>query len=580
MKKRLQRLLCMLLVIIFAVTGCSKGNTNSNATNTPDSTESSDTANDNSEVEEANTDDKEVPEYLYTQDLNVIDDNYRNYYEIFLYSYYDSDGDGIGDINGLISKLDYLNDGDHNTDTDLGINGIWLMPIMTSPSYHKYDVVDYYSIDTEYGTIEDFKNLIAECDKRGIKVIIDLVLNHTSNQNPWFTSAVKSLAIEPCGQEVCTHEELCREHNKYCDYYNFVSEKPADGAYYKAGDSGWYYEGVFVDSMPDLNLANEELRSDIEDIIDYWVDLGVGGFRLDAAKEFYSGNEEKNTEILQWITDYVKGKSEDLYLVAEVWDSFSIFTKYYKSGIDSIFNFAFAQETGKITKTLLYSDSLNTAKAFGEAMILVQDTIKKYNENAIDAPFMSNHDTGRIAGLLNYNEEKMKMAGAMNLFMSGSSFVYYGEEIGMSGSGRDENKRAPMVWSNTDSTGMTNGPKAMETVTHKFESVEDQLKDPTSILNFYKRAIRIKNENPEIARGTIEYLSDVTDVDLCAISKEYEGSKIFMIYNISEEEKTVTLSKSKYGYTDIRGYLSATSGAVTIDNETITLPPYSIVILK
>ena len=121
--------------------------------------------------------------------LNVINDNYRTYYEVFVYSFYDSDGDGIGDLKGLISKLDYINDGDDTTDTDLGCNGLWLMPIHPSPTYHKYDVTDYYGIDPVYGTLEDFQELLAACDERGIKVIMDLVLNHSSSGHPWFQEA-------------------------------------------------------------------------------------------------------------------------------------------------------------------------------------------------------------------------------------------------------------------------------------------------------------------------------------------------------------------------------------------------------
>ena len=162
----------------------------------------------------------------------VIDDNYRNYYEIYVGGFYDSNGDGIGDLKGITEKLSYLNDGDPKTDTDLGINGIWLMPIFPSPTYHKYDAKDYYSIDPQYGTMEDFDELIAACDKAGIDVILDLVLNHTSTQNPWFQSAIKSIGIKPCGQEVCPVEEKCIEHNPYCNYNNFT-KSPSRTRMYK-----------------------------------------------------------------------------------------------------------------------------------------------------------------------------------------------------------------------------------------------------------------------------------------------------------------------------------------------------------
>lgn len=521
-----------------------------------------------------------IPEYQYKQELQLIDDNYRTYYEVFLYSFYDSNGDGIGDIRGLISKLDYINDGNPATDSDLGFTGIWLMPLMPSDTYHKYDVKDYYSIDPEYGTLEDFKELVEECHKRGIRVILDLVLNHSSQMHPWFLSALKSLAIEPCGKEPCSHENLCRAHNPYVNYYNFVQGKPDQGSYYSTGVGDWYYEAVFSSNMPDFNLADEHLRKDIEDIMTYWLQLGVDGFRLDAALHYYSYDTEKNTEVLTWLNSFLKNKKAEYYMVAEVWTNFSTFAKYYASGIDSVFNFAFSAESGKIVGTLNYSGAENSARAFGEAMVQVQKGLKKYSDTAIDAPFFTNHDTARAAGFFSGDAFKTKMAGGLNLMMSGNAFVYYGEELGMSGSGRDENKRAPMYWSDQDRTGMTNGPKDMEPVRHQFGPLDEQQKDPLSIYNYYKRAIRLRNENPEIARGEITLLDDITDPDLCALIKTYQGSSIYMLYNISDQAKRVSLSKEKYNYKGIRGYLSATGEELILEGETLLMPPYSIAILK
>ncbi len=533
-----------------------------------------------SETKDMEESKKSIPEYKYDQELQLIEDNYRTYYEVFLYSFCDSNGDGIGDIRGLISKLDYINDGNPATATDLGFTGIWLMPIMPANTYHKYDVKDYYAIDPEYGTPEDFKLLLEECGKRGIRVLLDLVINHSSQLHPWFLSALRSLAIEPCGQETCGHEKLCRQHNPYVNYYNFVQGKPDKGSYYSTGVGDWYYEAVFSSNMPDFNLGDENLRRDIEDIMSYWLALGVDGFRLDAALHYYSNDTEKNIEVLTWLNDFLKGKKSDYYMVAEVWTNFSTFAKYYASGIDSVFNFAFSAESGKIVKTLNYSGAENSVKAFGEAMLQVQQGLKRYSPIAIDAPFFTNHDTARAAGFFSGNAVKTKMAGGLNLMMGGNAFVYYGEELGMSGSGRDENKRAPMYWSETDRTGMTTGPKDMEAVRHSFGSLEEQSKDPLSIYHYYKRAIRLRNENPEIAQGEITLIEDIPDPDLCALIKTYRGSRIILLYNISDREKTVSLSKSQYAYQGIRGYLSATGEEVMLEGETITLPPYSIGILK
>lgn len=145
--------------------------------------------------------------------------------------------------------------------------------------------------------------------------------------------------------------------------------------------------------MPDLNLDNLDLRHDIENIMKYWLDLGVGGFRLDAALHYFSDNTEKNCEVLSWLNDFIKKYNEKNYMVAEVWTNFSTYSKYYASGIDSVFNFAFATESGIIAKTLNYKSSRYSGKAFGEAMIQVQQGLAKYSDSAIDAPFFTNHDT-------------------------------------------------------------------------------------------------------------------------------------------------------------------------------------------
>lgn len=577
MKKKIIVLISY-LALIFVLGGCNKTETdkakpeviteeiNDNGTDTK--VETDDNGTDvNSETA------AEVP-YNYVQELNIIDDNYRNFYEIFVYSFYDSDGDGIGDINGIISKLDYINDGDDSTDSDLGFNGIWLMPIMPSTTYHKYDVKDYYNIDPQYGTLEDFKKLIKECKARDIKLIIDLVFNHTSAQHPWFTQAVHYLESLKEGEEpdltVCP----------YVGYYNFAKENNGSNTYYKAGKSDYYYEGVFWDQMPDLNLGNEQVRKEIENIAKFWLDLGVDGFRLDAAKEFYSGEKQRNVDVLKWFTDYVQSVNEDAYIVAEVWEEEAAISTYYESGIPSLFNFPLSQHDGLITSTVRKLGT-STAKKFAKSFVSLYEKYSEGNTEFIDAPFISNHDTTRISAQCVNNEDQMKMAAGILLTMNGSPYVYYGEEIGMNSMGsKDENKRLPMQWSITDITGITDAPKAADKVTQKFSPADEQMKTPLSIYNYYKRAIRIRNENPEIARGKVSVIEELNNEDICAVKKVYEGSEVVIIYNISNEEKTVAIGDA--GLTDltIRGYLSVDGSEVTLADHEVTLPKYSIVILK
>ncbi len=501
-----------------------------------------------------------------SKEVTVIDDNYRTWYEIFVYSFCDSDKDQIGDLQGVISQLDYI--------ADLGFNGIWLMPIMPSPSYHKYDVTDYFSIDPVYGSMEDFESLVEECDKRGIKLIIDLVLNHTSAEHPWFAAACDYL------EQLGDGEEPNAQDCPYYEYYNFVKGDPGLATWYQAGSSGYYYEGAFSSQMPDVNFESAALKKEFEDIMRFWLDKGAGGFRLDAVKHFYDGMTSKNVEVLSWVNDYVKSIDPDAYMVGECWDGMLTYAQYYTSGIDSFFDFEFADSAGIITRTLTYSGETNNAQAYAKALVRVQNAIREYREDAIDAPFYVNHDLSRAAGFMRYDARKIKMSAALNILMSGSAFVYYGEEIGMTGSGRDENKRAPMYWSSAEGA-MTKGPDDMEPQENQFPSLEEQKKDNSSIYNFYKDTILLRNQNPEIARGTVARLEEVTDGDIAAISKTYDGTTIYLLYNLSEtEEKQVVLPMEQYGYQEIAGYLSADGGEVTLQDGTITMPSYSVVVLR
>lgn len=501
------------------------------------------------------------------KELKVIDDNYRTWYEIFVYSFCDSDGDGIGDLKGVISKLDYIE--------DLGFNGIWLMPIMPSPSYHKYDVTDYLEIDPAYGTMADFEELAAECGKRGIKLIIDLVLNHTSDQHPWFTQACDYLKSLDAGEE--PSEQDCPSYG----FYNFVKGNPSSNTWYQVGSSDYYYEGVFWSGMPDLNFESQALRGELETVMDFWLEKGAGGFRLDAVKEFYSGAVGKNVEVLSWINGYVKSVKPDAYMVGEAWEGLGSYSQYYASGIDSFFDFEFAGATGVISKTINYAGSENSAQAYAKALVRVQNAIREVRADAIDAPFFVNHDMARAAGYMSYDARKVKMAGALNVLMSGSAFVYYGEEIGMTGSGdRDENKRAPMFWSaDPAAKGMTMGPADMEPQENQFPCAEEQVKAKDSIYSFYKDLILLRSQNPEIARGTVARLEEVEDLDIAAISKTWDGQTIYMLYNVSEtDEKQVDMGQ--YGGLELAGYVSADGVEVTMKDGMVTLPSYSVAVLR
>ena len=491
------------------------------------------------------------------------DDNYRTWYEIFVYAFCDSDGDGIGDLPGVISRLDYLE--------ELGVNGIWLMPIHPSTTYHKYNVSDYYEIDPAYGTMADFEALIAECEKRDIHVIIDLVLNHSGSEHEWFKEATKYLRSLSPDQE--PDPAVC----PYVDYYTFLRAETCPPAYSAvAGTADWFYESKFSYDMPDLNLASETVRAELEQVMAFWIGKGVAGFRLDAAKEFYSGYTEKNIEVLSWIQTAATGLKPDCYLVAEVWDSFSNIAKYYESGITSIFNYAFGNKDGKIVDVLRGAGQPSVVTTYATALEKADNAYKAKNPDYIDAPFLTNHDVGRVAGFVGRDEAKTKLAGAMNLFMSGSAFIYYGEEIGMiCGNTNDPSYRAPMVWGSEGTCAPAPGCTLPEE--YPFGSLADQREDGGSVYHYYRQAVAIRQALPVISHGVTTPETALNTGCVSAYRKTWNDQSCVILMNISAEAAQVDLS----AYADwvMCASLSADGNPVTAEGTSLNLPAFGTAVL-
>ena len=547
--KRGARILCLLLSVLILV-GCAPTGANNDSSAAPGSSG----AVLATKTERAITEIKQLGESP--------DDNYRTFYEIFVYSFCDSDGDGIGDLQGVISKLDYLQ--------ELGINGIWFMPIHPSTSYHKYNVSDYYDIDPQYGTMADFEQLLAECKARDIHVIIDLVVNHTGSEHVWFKEAVSYLQNLPAGAEADPAE--C----KYLDYYFFSKEEGKGSRSVEGTD--WYYEGMFDFTMPDINLGSEATREEIRSIMQFWIDKGVDGFRLDAAKEFYSGSVAKNVEVLSWIQETATSIKPDCYLVAEVWENFNQITAYYESGITSIFNFAFGNSDGKIAKVLQGAGNESVVTTYATALQKADTAYRGMNPDYIDAPFLSNHDVGRIAGFAGRDENKMKMAASMNIFMGGSVFIYYGEEIGMQGSGNDPSKRAPMYWNAARDNGTTNPPPECELPEeYPLGSLEEQRGDDSSLYNYYRQAIAIRNALPQIARGIPTAETALNTGCVSAYRKTWGDESCIILMNINAEEAKVDLSA--YADWTLAASLSANGEKIKLKGDTLKLPAWGVAIL-
>jgi len=489
------------------------------------------------------------------------DDNYRTWYEIFVYSFCDSDGDGIGDLAGVTSKLDYLQ--------ELGITGIWLMPIHPSTSYHKYNVSDYYAIDPAYGTMEDFEVFMDQCRQRNIRVILDLVVNHSGSEHHWF-------------REACTYLQQLGDGTpnpmdcSYLDYYFFTKEQQS--GYCQVEGTDWYYEARFNYDMPDLNLASEALRTEISDIMAFWLEKGVSGFRLDAAKEFYSGNADRNKEVLAWLQETAVSLKPDVYLVAEAWLDFASLADYYESGFVSLFNFAFGDSTGKIVSVLRGAGNAKTVSSYATALEKADAAYLGSNPNYIDAPFLSNHDVGRIAGFVSRDEAKTKLAGAMNIFMSGSCFIYYGEEIGMVGSGNDPSKRAPMYWNVARNNGTTELPPECELPEeYPFGALEEQYGDDQSIYNYYRQAIAIRNALGVISHGRTTAEAALNTGCVSAQRKTWGEESCIILMNIQNAAAMVDLTD--YSDWTVCATLETGEEAVSQSGTQLSLPPYGVAVL-
>ncbi|MCR5596330.1 MAG: alpha amylase [Lachnospiraceae bacterium] len=479
-----------------------------------------------------------IPEYVY--EPNIIDDNYRNYYEIFTGSFCDSNGDGSGDLNGITSKLDYI--------SGLGCNGIWLTPVMAAPSYHKYDTTDYYSIDPAFGTNEDFKALADACHDRGIRLVIDLVINHSSSEHPWFTEACDYLRNLPEGADPAPEE--C----PYVDYYHFSKER--SDSYCEVSGSNWYYEAVFNYTQPDLNLYNEELITELKSIAAFWIDLGCDGFRMDAAMHYDDESSSYNIDFLKDYYSYCLSLDPDFYMVSEVWAPEKVIAEYYLSETPSFFNFDVADAEGKLIRA---GRGTLSAEKFVNACLNYETVYGNVNPDYIDAPFITNHDMGRVANAVMSDPVTLKMTAGLLLTMSGSPFIYYGEEIGMKSKGKaDENKRLHMNWSNTDPTGICNDPEgADKDIEQSFPPADEQINDPDSILSYYKEALEIRNAFPEIARGKIDICEGLTKDDLAVITKTWQNETIAIVYNTSDDIQSVEMDTSEIEGMVLSGELNA-----------------------
>ena len=489
------------------------------------------------------------------------------FYQIWPRSFADSNADGHGDFNGIRAKIPYLQ--------DLGVDALWLTPIFEAPSYHGYDFTEFYQVEADYGNMADFEALVQDAKAKNIRIILDLVINHISDQHDWFKRSAAGEA-------------------PYKNYFIWRDDLPVDG-WGPAWDANkvdpkvvWhfnptrkaYYYAAFGASQPDLNLTHPDVVAEMKKMAKFWLDKGVAGFRLDAVRyaiENGPGGQADTAETIAYWQDfsaYVRSIQPDAMLVGEAWADLPVAAKYYGGGkaLDAGFDFDF----GYKVLALLQSDggvkaefgTMNAAKT--ETSAAPQHELQKNYQQRIDAgvpmgyfsPFITNHDQPRIGWQLKGDQQKAKLAAAMLFASPGSTYLYYGEEIGLTQASDAEHiqRRAPMLWDQTAQAGFTTAAKSWVESADLFPpqqgtdwwapflaaqlqgglTVAEQQQQASSLWSLYKALIQLKKQRPELGvGGEFKATADSTG-KLLQITRQLNGKSTVFLLNISADQLTLS----------------------------------------
>ncbi len=438
-------------------------------------------------------------------------------YEVFVRSFADGDGDGIGDFKGLTAKLDYINDGKANGTRSLGARCVWLMPVAESPSYHGYDATDYYKVEKDYGTNADFRRFVAAAHARGIKVLVDMVLNHSSSEHPYFQAALRDTA------------------SKYRSWYRFSKTKPEQAA--SLGNPPWtkspvrdeYYYSIFWGGMPDLNYETPAVAAEADRIAKYWIrEMGVDGFRLDAVPYLVEegtriAHSPGTHRVLRDYQAYLRSIKPDVYTIGEVTYPNDTIMTYFPDQLTAYFAFDVA-------------DALVNAARSGSARDLLGpalDLQRRAGENRY-SPFLRNHDQTRTRTELGGDLAKARVASFLLLTMPGMPFVYYGEEIGMTGGKPDERLRTPMQWTAGRGAGFTTGtPWERLADDSATTTVADAERDSGSILSLHRRLIHLRTTNAALGSGRLVPLAAGSDA-VAAYARRTAGRTVLVVANLGD----------------------------------------------
>lgn len=482
-------------------------------------------------------------------------------YQIYPRSFYDTTGSGIGDLNGITKKLDYLE--------DLGIDAIWLSPINPSPDRDfGYDVSDYLSIDPKFGSMEDFDELVRKANARGIRIIMDLVLNHTSDQHPWFKQSRESRDNPRRDWYIWRNgKEKGRPPNNWLSVFG-------GSAWEWDATTGQYYLHMFYKEQPDLNWRNPEVRRELLDVFRFWLDKGVKGFRLDVFNLYFKDEEFQDNpvrplhirpdqrQVLTYNCDLPEMKDiladirvildqyEDAYAVGETFLSTPEKAAGYcgSNSLHQAFLFEFLDcswNAGCFTRAVKYWES-----ALGR---------KKWPNYVLN-----NHDVKRSASRYRQgnDDDRLKVAAAMLLTLRGTPFLYYGEEIGMREvklkrsqildpvglrfwpfyKGRD-GCRSPMQWNQEENSGFTTGESWLPLhADWRERNVDNQRNQPDSLYNFYKQLIALRRSEEVLVRGDIHFLHGATK-NVMAYERRFLDEKAWIYFNFSDTLQGIEMTK-------------------------------------
>jgi alpha-glucosidase len=497
-------------------------------------------------------------------------------YQVYPRSFMDSNGDGIGDLQGMISKLDYLK--------DLGIDVIWICPMYKSPNDDNgYDISDYQDIMDEFGTMEDFDQLLKETHKRGMKLIIDLVINHTSDEHAWFLESRESKDSHKRDWYIWRDGKDVAEPNNWESIF---------------GGSAWEYDEktdqyflhIFSRKQPDLNWENKEVRTALYDMINWWLDKGIDGFRVDAISHIKKEdglNDMPNPEGLQYVSSFDKHMNVDgiqAYLEElkqETFSKYDIMTVGEANGVSiEEADLWVGEEKGKFNMVFQF-EHLDLWDSEKKALDLdkLKKTFTRWQKglegHGWNALFIENHDKARIVSTWGndkeYWRESATALASMYFLMQGTPFIYQGQEIGMTnvqfpsiedyddvaiknlynirreaGVSHEEimdfiwatsrdNSRTPMQWSAEQNAGFTTGrPWLGMNPNYSTINVEQQLADPDSILHFYKKMIEMKKEHDIFTYGTYDLILENTS-QIYAYTRTLDEQQAIVISNLSEE---------------------------------------------